>query len=41
MLSRAGESKHSFMRDVLAPLITADTPEYKELRRDIFTAFNQ
>ena len=39
MLSRAGESKHSFMRDVLAPLITADTPEYQELKRDIFTTF--
>ena len=40
-LSRAGESKHAFMRDVLAPLITADTPEYKALRHDIFTAFGQ
>jgi len=35
-LPRAGETKHSFMRDVLAPLIVADTPEYEALRRDIF-----
>ena len=35
-LSRAGESKHAFMRDVLAPLVTAETPEYKRLRNDIF-----
>ena len=37
MLPRAGESRQSFMRDVLAPLITADTPEYQNLKRDIFT----
>ena len=35
-LPRAGESKHSFMRDVLAPLVTAETPEYQRLRDDIF-----
>ena len=34
-LSRAGESKHAFMRDVLAPLVTADSPEYRQLRNDI------
>ena len=35
-LTRSGESKHTFMRDVLAPLVTADTPEYEKLRGDIF-----
>ena len=35
-LPRAGESKHSFMRDVLAPLVTAETPEYQRLKNDIF-----
>ena len=35
-LSRAGESKHGFMRDILAPLVTGDTPEYEKLRTDIF-----
>ena len=35
-LSRAGESKHAFMRDVLAPLVTAGTPEYEGLKGDIF-----
>ena len=35
-LSCAGESKHAFMRDVLAPLVTADSPEYRKLRDDIF-----
>ena len=35
-LPRAGESKDAFMRDVLAPLVTADTPEYQQLKRDIF-----
>ena len=35
-LSRPGESKHAFMRDVLAPLVTAGTPEYEMLRGDIF-----
>ena len=35
-LSRAGETTHAFMRDVLAPLVTANTPEYTKLRRDIF-----
>ena len=35
-LPRAGESKHAFMRDVLAPLVTAETPEYQRLRDDIF-----
>ena len=36
-LPRPGESKHAFMRDVLAPLVTTDTPEYLMLRRDIFS----
>ena len=35
-LTRSGESKHTFMRDVLAPLVTAGTPEYEKLRGDIF-----
>ena len=35
-LPRAGESKHAFMRDVLAPLVTANTPEYEKLKDDIF-----
>ena len=35
-LSRAGESKRAFMRDVLAPLVTKGTPEYQELRDAIF-----
>ena len=35
-MSRAGESTHAFMRDVLAPLVTADTPEYEKLKDDIF-----
>ena len=35
-MPRAGESKHSFMRDVLAPLVTAETPEYQRLKNDIF-----
>ena len=35
-LSQPGEEKHAFMRDVLAPLVTADTPEYEKLRGDIF-----
>ena len=35
-MSRAGETKHAFMRDVLAPLVTAGTPEYEMLRSDIF-----
>ena len=35
-LTRAGQTKHAFMRDVLAPLVTADTPEYEKLRHDIF-----
>ena len=35
-LSRPGETKIAFMRDVLAPLVTADTPEYKKLKADIF-----
>ncbi|MCY4058318.1 MAG: hypothetical protein OXG44_09975 [Gammaproteobacteria bacterium] len=36
-LPRPGETKEAFMRDVLAPLVTADTPEYQELKRDIFS----
>ena len=35
-LSRAGETKQAFMRDVLAPLVTPGTPEYDSLRNDIF-----
>ena len=35
-LSPPGGSKHAFMRDVLAPLVTVDTTEYKKLRSDIF-----
>lgn len=35
-MPRAGESKHAFMRDVLAPLVMPGTPEYEQLRRDIF-----
>ena len=35
-LPRAGETAHAFMRDVLAPLVTAKTPEYIKLRGDIF-----
>ena len=35
-LPRPGESTNAFMRDVLAPLVTADTPEYEKLRDDIF-----
>lgn len=35
-LSPAGETKHAFLRDVLAPLITPGTPEYEQLKGDIF-----
>ena len=35
-LPRSGETKTAFMRDVLAPLVTADTLEYKKLKADIF-----
>ena len=35
-LPRAGETTHAFMRDVLAPLVTAKTPEYIKLKGDIF-----
>ena len=35
-LLRSGETKHAFMRDVLAPLVTKDTPEYQTLKNDIF-----
>ena len=35
-LPRSGGSKHAFMRDVLAPLVTAETLEYQSLRNDIF-----
>ena len=41
MLPRAGGTKHSFMRDVLAPLITTDTREYQNLKHDIFTDGSQ
>ena len=40
-LSPVGESKHTFMRDVLAPLITSDTDEYQKLKNDIFCNVNQ
>ena len=40
-LSPVGETKHSFMRDVLAPLITSDTDEYQKLKNDIFRSVNQ
>lgn len=35
-LPRAGETAHAFMRDVIAPLVTPDTPEYTQLKGDIF-----
>ena len=35
-LPRPGETTHAFMRDVLAPLVTAGTTEYEALKRDIF-----
>ena len=35
-LSRAGETSAAFMRDILAPLVRADMPEYKSLKDDIF-----
>ena len=35
-LPRPGETAHAFMRDVLAPLVTAGTIEYEALKRDIF-----
>ena len=35
-LSRPGGSRHAFMRDVLAPLVTKGTSEYEKLRNDIF-----
>ena len=35
-LPRAGETAHAFIRDVLAPLVTPDTPEYTHLKGDIF-----
>ena len=35
-LPRAGETKHAFMRDVLAPLVTEETLEYQNLKNDIF-----
>ena len=35
-LPRSGGTKDAFMRDVLAPLVTEDTPEYQTLRNDIF-----
>ena len=35
-LPRPGETAHAFMRDVLAPLVTANTSEYIKLRGDIF-----
>ena len=35
-MPRAGETKHAFMRDVLAPLVAPGTPEYEKLRCNIF-----
>ena len=35
-LRQKSNSKEDFMRDVLVPLITPDTPEYEILKRDIF-----
>ena len=35
-LRRPGERKETFMSEFLAPLVTADTPEYKKLKADIF-----
>ena len=35
-LPRPGGTTHAFMRDVLAPLVTANTPEYVKLQGDIF-----
>ena len=35
-LPRLGETKHAFLRDVLAPLVTGSTQEYEKLRCDIF-----
>ena len=35
-LPRPGSTKHAFMRDVLAPLVTEDMPEYQTLRTDVF-----
>ena len=35
-MSRAGETKDAFMRDILAPLVTEGTLEYKKLKGDIF-----
>ena len=34
-LPTPGETKEAFMRDVLAPLVTAGTPEYEKLKGDI------
>ena len=35
-LPQPGETKDAFMRDVLAPLVTARTAEYENLKSDIF-----
>ena len=35
-LPRPGRTTNAFMRDLLAPLVTGDTPEYQTLRNDIF-----
>ena len=35
-LPRSGATKQAFMRDMLAPLVTAGTPEYDTLKGDIF-----
>ena len=35
-LLQPGETTKAFMRDLLAPMVTEDTPEYAKLRNDIF-----
>ena len=35
-LAQSGGTKEAFMRDVLAPLVTAGTAEYEKLKGDIF-----
>ena len=35
-LPQPGRTTNAFMRDLLAPLVTGDTPEYQALRNDIF-----
>ena len=35
-MSSSGETKEAFMRDWLAPLVMKGTPEYENLKNDIF-----